>query len=295
MAAQDMPPAEVDIEVDLVRTLVADQYPDLAGLPIRRLAFGWDNVSFRLGPDHVARLPRRELSAHLVSNEARWLPELASALPLPVPVPIFLGAPGHGYPWPWLIAPLLRGTPFWESADIDHRSCARQLGGFLAALHRTAPRDAPENPYRGGPLVDRDEATRSRLDSLAGVVDSGRLQAVWSEAHIAKPPSHAPVWLHGDLHAANLLFAGGKVAGVLDFGDITAGDPATDLAIAWTFVPSRHREAFWDVYGNADRDLRLRAKAWALSLGTAYLAFSADNPTMAGIGERALAAVLESD
>ena len=38
----------------------------------------------------------------------------------------------------------------------------------------------------------------------------------------------------------------------------------------------------------------LRAKGWALSLGTAYLAFSADNRTMGLIGEGVLTAVLDS-
>jgi hypothetical protein len=35
-----------------------------------------------------------------------------------------------------------------------------------------------------------------------------------------------------------------------------------------------------------------RARGWALSLALAFLAHSADNPMMAGIGRRTLAAVL---
>jgi aminoglycoside phosphotransferase (APT) family kinase protein len=181
-----------------------------------------------------------------------------------------------------------------ESEDIDHASCAGQLGGFLAALHRPAPPAAPDNPSRGHPLADRDQATRNRLESLANVVDSTRLRVIWNDALAARPFTHPPVWLHGDLHPANLLFARGKVSGVLDFGDITSGDPATDLAIAWFLVPARHRDVFWRAYGDVDADLMLRAKGWALSLGIAYLAFSADNRTMGEIGEGALTAVLES-
>ena len=91
-----MPAAEVEITADLVRRLLAGQHPDLAGLPVRPLASGWDNSLFRLGDELVARLPRRALGASILVNEQRWLPSLASRLPLPVPVPVRTGVPGEG-------------------------------------------------------------------------------------------------------------------------------------------------------------------------------------------------------
>lgn len=33
-----------------------------------------------------------------------------------------------------------------------------------------------------------------------------------------------PVWLHGDLHTANLLVSEGALPAVIDFGDITSAD-----------------------------------------------------------------------
>jgi aminoglycoside phosphotransferase (APT) family kinase protein len=39
------------------------------------------------------------------------------------------------------------------------------------------------------------------------------------------------VWLDGDLHPGNMLVIGGRLSGVIDFGDLTSGDPATDLAL----------------------------------------------------------------
>jgi aminoglycoside phosphotransferase (APT) family kinase protein len=293
MAGQNMPAAEVDVDEQLVRRLLRDQKPELADATISQMAFGWDNVSFRIGVDLVARLPRRVLAAHLIANEARWLPQLAPRLPLPIPVPVFLGAPAHGYPWQWLIAPLIPGRPAPEADRLDYTACARQLGGFLAALHVPAPEDAPENPFRGEPLAERDGTTRERLAGLADVVDAGRLGKIWDET--AGAPAHrgAPVWLHGDLHPANLLTEHGRLSGVVDFGDVTSGDPATDLAIAWSFLPPGTRELFWRSYGKGDEPaLRSRARGWAVSLGAAYLAHSADNPTMARIGQRMLTAIL---
>jgi aminoglycoside phosphotransferase (APT) family kinase protein len=93
VAAQNMPAAEIDIDDGLVRRLLADQHPDLAGLPLALVANGWDNAIFRLGDDLAVRLPRRQLGADLVVNEQRWLPELAPRLPLRVPVPLRVGSP----------------------------------------------------------------------------------------------------------------------------------------------------------------------------------------------------------
>jgi hypothetical protein len=51
-----MPPAEVDVSAELVRQLLAEQHPDLAGLPLGVLN-GWDNMVCTAGADLLARLP----------------------------------------------------------------------------------------------------------------------------------------------------------------------------------------------------------------------------------------------
>jgi len=106
-----MPAAEIDIPVELVRDLLREQHRDLADLPLRVLANGWDNVLVRIGEELVARLPRRAVAVDLIRREQEWLPQLAPALPLPIPVPVRLGRPGCGYPWPWTVLAYLPGEP----------------------------------------------------------------------------------------------------------------------------------------------------------------------------------------
>ncbi|MFK9733996.1 phosphotransferase, partial [Escherichia coli] len=52
------------------------------------------------------------------------------------------------------------------------------------------------------------------------------------------------VWFHGDVAAGNLLVRDGRLVGVIDFGCAGVGDPACDLAVAWTLLGGQSREVF---------------------------------------------------
>ena len=287
-----MPAAEVDVGVELVRGLLADQRPDLSDLTVAPLGSGWDNFSFRLGDEHVVRFPRRSLASSLVENEARWLPMLAPTLPLPVPAPLFLGEPGRGYPWRWVISPWIPGEPVGEREPLDPVVAAEGLAAFLAALHQPAPPSAPRNQFRGIPLRDRDPTTRQRIRALESQLDATALLEIWDESLEMPGHSGPPRWLHGDLHPLNLLAENGRLTGVIDFGDITSGDPATDLAVAWMLFARPNRESFRALYRDEDDDLWLRARGWAVSLATSYLAHSADNAAMGAVGRLTIDRVL---
>lgn len=287
-----MPAAEVDVTGDLVQRLIASQHPDLAGLPVTFLANGWDNVLYRVGDRLVARLPRRALGAEIIVNEQRWLSSFT--LPLPVPRPERVGTPSAAYPWPWSLVPYLPGEPASSAPDTDGEAAAVALGGFLRALHVPAPADAPVNRVRGHWVGEREDSFRANLAAASGQVDEAVVLRVWAEAVAAPRYAGPPLWLHGDLHPANILVRDGKVSGVIDWGDITSGDPATDLSVAWSLLPLSCHETFWASYGGADSALRARARGWALRLALVFLAFSADNPAMLAIGHRTLPRVLTS-
>jgi aminoglycoside phosphotransferase (APT) family kinase protein len=293
-----MPAAEVDLTPDLVRRLLADQHPDLAGLPVTVLANGWDNLVCRLGDDLLVRLPRRTLAAELLAHEQRWLPELAPRLPLLVPAPARTGRPGLGYPWPWSVVPFFPGQIAAERAPADLRETATTLARFLRALHVPAPADAPASPVRGIPLAGRAETFARNLEVLgAGLdraaVDRAAVLRIWETALAAPRWERPPTWLHGDLHPANMLVSGGRLSAVIDWGDITRGDPAGDLSAVWMLLPATQHGAFRDAY-QPDEATWLRGQGWALALAIVFLANSADNPLIMRIGERTLRTVLAS-
>ncbi|HVV38327.1 MAG TPA: aminoglycoside phosphotransferase family protein [Acidimicrobiales bacterium] len=290
--ANPMPAAEVDISEDLVRCLLAEQHADLADREVRFESEGWDCAIFRLGDDLAVRLPRRAINAALMPDELRWLPQLAPQLTLAVNTPVRAGAPGCGYPWPWAVTAWFDGSSWADAPVDDPRLAAETLGEFVRSLATPAPDDAPTNPYRGGPLSDRDQAVRERLQQLGASIDAATVLDIWSDALGA--PKNAPRrWLHGDLHPANVIVRHGRLVAVIDWVDMCGGDWAYDLAAAWIcFDDPAARAAFKLAAGVQDDAAWRRARGCALSHGIACLANSADNPRMRAVGEATLAAVL---
>jgi aminoglycoside phosphotransferase (APT) family kinase protein len=292
VAAQNMPAAEIDIDEPLVRRLLAAQHPDLAGLPLALVANGWDNAIFRLGGDLAVRLPRRQLGADLVVNEQRWLPELASRLPLPVPVPLRVGLPSDEYPWNWTVVAWFDGDVAADVALVDPMLEARRLGRFVDALHTPAPADAPVNPFRGQPIDELRPRVVNSIERLGRSIDAGAVTARLDRLTDVADWNGAPVWLHGDLHSANVLVCDGTICAVIDFGDTTSGDPAVDLAIGWMLFDEAALDVFRASAGAVDDATWSRAQAWALHFALLYLLHSADNQRFKRMGTHLLERVV---
>jgi aminoglycoside phosphotransferase (APT) family kinase protein len=288
-----MPEAEVAIDAERVRGLLRAQHPDLADLPIALLAEGWDTVTFRIGEDLLARLPRRAIVGVQIVNEHVWLPRLAPRLPVPIPAPVRIGAPQGDYPWPWSVLPYFPGATIGD-APLD-RAVGTTFGEFLRALHHTPPADAPTNPYRGGPLAARRDGYNDRAKGLAARLSLPRVvDRIW-DAGVEAPIDVAPTWLHGDLHPLNVLMDDGRLSAVIDWIDICAGDRATDLAALWALpFTADARAAALAAYGGVSDATLARARAWAAYFGVVHLSSGLANaPRHARIGERILQTLAE--
>jgi aminoglycoside phosphotransferase (APT) family kinase protein len=168
---------------------------------------------------------------------------------------------------------------------------AGELAAFMRELHVPAPADAPVSPVRGVPLSVRDEQIQDRLTS-GKLAREDELRRLWDELITAPEWAGPPVWVHGDPHPANLVLHGSRLAAVLDFGDLNAGDPATDLAAAWLVFDAEGRAAFRAGI-EADPATWVRARAWALAIGTAIAVFADIHPGLADAGEHAITQVLD--
>ncbi|MGN7251800.1 aminoglycoside phosphotransferase family protein [Arthrobacter sp. SAFR-014] len=289
-----MPPATVEVGAAVVHALIRDQRPDLADRSLVRVANGWDNATFRLGDDLAVRLPRRNEAVPLIVHEQLCLPGIARRSPVPVPVPVHAGRPAPDFPWPWSIVRWVPGTAALDRRPADRAPAVDGLAAFLKALHVPAAAGVPVNPLRGVPLPDRDATVMARLADGKRYRQAAELEALWAQACAAPAWDGPAMMLHGDLHPANILLAAeGSLAGVIDFGDVGAGDPAVDLAVGWLMFDAGTRQRFIRAFGSSvDRDTWARARGWALILSTAMLSNSDDNPPMFSVGEFGLRQVL---
>jgi aminoglycoside phosphotransferase (APT) family kinase protein len=272
--------AEIVVSPELALELIHEQFPELAR-SVEPLGSGWDNTVYLVDGELVFRFPRRSVAVPMIETEARVLPKLAPHLPLAIPSPEWLGAATEQFPWPFGGYRKVAGRPATdvELSPADRRRAAEPLAAFLRALHAI--------PTTGLGLPSEDEIGRTDLASrmpllaerLRGLEDAGVIAdgcpwlRLFEAGDLPAPPAHT-VTVHGDLSERHVLLDDAhRVCGVIDWGDMHAGDPALDLSILYSFFPAPDRGEFLRVYGNVDartaRAARLHA-AFAATSSTLY-------------------------
>jgi aminoglycoside phosphotransferase (APT) family kinase protein len=200
----------------------------------------------------------------------------------------------------------VRGEPLDCTSISRGDHAADALAGFLRALHVEAPADAPASSDRGAHPKKCTDGFEKFLQAVAPggfSADIRAVWAVWDDAVAAPEWEGPPVWLHGDLHPANVVVSDGTLSGVVDFDAMFAGDPAWDLAAAWLLLPAGAASRFFEVYAHADEATIRRARGLA-ALKSLFLILMGQNgeqglpggkPTWGPAGRAALDRVLTSN
>ncbi|MGC4175868.1 phosphotransferase [Demequina sp.] len=268
----NLPDAHPAVSAETARALVDSQFPQFAELPLGDMTFGWDNAMVRLGDSLAVRMPRIPESVGSLLKERDLLHRLGEAWTFPFPRIVGDGSPGHGYPWPWSIITWLPGSIAAErplSAD-----GAGDLGRALAQVHVPADPNAPLNSEQSVEMEARNDVTVSAMEAAAVTggprgeqLDLGLARSVWERA-LGAPGPQEQVWAHADLHAFNALTRDdGALAGIIDWGDMAACDPAVDLGFACMLTSAEGLEAMFDAYSETHPvDAALRARAHGIGL-----------------------------
>jgi len=294
MGATRMHADEVPTDVALVRRLLAQQFPEWAGLPIELVeSYGTDHDIYRLGDHLAARLPRIGWATGQAAQEAEWLPKLAPHLPLALPVQLAMGRPAEGYPFDWSVYEWLPGENANGTID-DLDQAAVDLAAFVQALRRVSTTGAHPRARgrRGGPLAESNESVRRSIVELGKRFDGAAVLRSWQESLDAPAWEGREVWVHGDLLPGNLLVVDGRLSSVIDFGGLNVGDPACDLQPAWNLFAGSSRARFLAEL-EVDRASWLRGRGWALYQAVSALPYYWDtNPGMIRQASHALTQVL---
>jgi aminoglycoside phosphotransferase (APT) family kinase protein len=256
----------------------------------------------RLGDDLVVRLPLHESADRMIRHEQRWLERIAARLPVAAPVPVFAGHPSSTWPWAWSIAPWRAGRTLEEFVPATRATTIETLAACFVALHHPAPDDAPHNAVRGVPLLERDPVLRERLELAANgdvgasdqlpASDLALIERAWNAGLAASIHAGPKLWVHGDLHPRNILCADEAepvITALLDFSDLSAGDPATDLSCAWFLYEQGDRQRLRSLLGDAYSDADwTRGRAWAALLGLVFATHPKGSAQLKQVGHHTL-------
>ena len=220
---------------------IARVAPEFAGEPVTRLGEGMDSIAFSVGGAFVFRFAKHAEAAAGLRREIALLPRLAPRLPLEVPRHEYVGEHSDTA-FPFVGYRLIRGEPLHRTLYDSLPEAAREgvladLASFLDAVHAFPAGEAARcgvapHGERAGYLEDlrraRDDVFPRLADPVRHRIESRLRAFLDDDANFAD----APTLLHADLWPEHILYsrAEGRLAGVIDFGDLSLGDPAYDLA-----------------------------------------------------------------
>ncbi len=224
---QALMPEALTVKVERVMPLVgglsADTFRVQATFETTDGARGLDVVVRRIPVDGL-------LAPYDVEREYRILLALQKS-PVPVPAVIGCDPDGEHLGAPCLVTAYVDGEPlsFFGQATASDDPRLPAYYAALAAIHSLDWRalgleflDEADDPVEGE--LSRDEA-RLELHDCAGPEE--RRMLAWLRAN--KPPDMSTAFVHGDPNHANYLFAGSRVAAVVDWELAFVGDPRIDL------------------------------------------------------------------
>lgn len=304
-----MHPGQVTQSVAEAAESVAEQVPELAGLPVEPVRSNGTVVApFRVGEAFLARFPlvpdgtdkaRARLQA--AADHALFL---TGRLPVDVPRPVAVCEPTASYRGYWSVWSWVPGESL-DRARVDPGVLARDLARLLRSFNAQLTggvsfiADDADRTWnglgRGGlPLADTEWVRRS-IASAAHLIDPGAATAVWERALAAPRLDGPPSVIHGDPMPGNLVVRDGRLAGLIDITARVVGDPAADLQPAWTLFDEPERSVFRCAM-EADDAAWERGRGWAFEMAIGAVAYyEHSNLEFSALAARTLNRLLEDE
>jgi aminoglycoside phosphotransferase (APT) family kinase protein len=291
---------QLAVSAGTVRELVGAQFPAWRRLTVRAVKpAGTVNAIFRIGDELVARFPLSPGSAASVrrrlESEVAAARQLAGRTRFATPEPVAIGEPGAGYPLPWTVQTWLPGVTAAEDDPGGSVAFAHDLAEFISGVRAISTGGRVfGGSGRGGDLRSHDGWMQTCFERSGQLLDVPRLRRIWEAMRQLPRGTAGDVMSHGDLIPGNLIVSAGRLAGILDTGDVAPADPALDLVAAWHLLEDGAREALRGDLSCGDLEWE-RGRAWAFEQAMGLVWYYADsNPVMSRLGRRTLDRILAS-
>jgi aminoglycoside 2''-phosphotransferase len=239
------------------RARIQAVFPQIDAREIRAIGSGWSANTYDVDGAWVVQFARHDEAAEKLRRQIDTLPELAAELSALVPEPVYVDrdVPAIAYR-------RLHGVPLDEAPD---GLWPERLGRFLYDLHLMPP-----------------EYVGLRASSVARVRDDMREQLSWMRTDVVpllkgdeatsceerfdsfleddEAWRFAPCLIHDDIGPEHVLVSlSGDLVGVVDWEDLTVGDPVSDFAWLLHARPEDGERALGAYGGAPDPTFRMRA------------------------------------
>jgi aminoglycoside 2''-phosphotransferase len=186
----------------------------------------------------VFRFSKHEPARAALRRENCLLPQIKRAVSLQIPQPEFAclngGAEESFIAYPFLIDSALTAEKYLMLGERARTRCAGQVADFLGELHAVDLSTARNCGVLNEEAGDKYRVWLDKLHDFKGGAfsaadfDFARNEIERYYESVEREP-FAPVLLHGDLSPDHVLYDGGRVTAIIDFGDLMIGDPARDF------------------------------------------------------------------
>ncbi|MDH5670936.1 MAG: phosphotransferase [Myxococcales bacterium] len=253
-----------------VASVLADLGADFGA--VRAVEQGWSYWTFEVEPGWIFRFPRNDDIARSLEVELEVLPGIEAHVPFAVPhfehVGSFRGRPYIGYR-------KIPGRPLRPEDLLDPGSGTDAVARALSSLHRVpkaavaAARgiNASVEGWRQRYLGLREEARARVFPRLDGPLVAAAERGFDRFLQEELPALEAVTVVHYDLGCAHILMdePGAEVRGIIDFEEVTVGDPAVDFVGLLCTCGEEAVVRVLERYGGPDDDrlqARIRFYAW---------------------------------
>lgn len=220
------------------RDLIRSAFPDIAFARARLITSGFANVVLILDEDWVFRFPRNEYRRLALFREIRLLSELRPKTSFALPHYTHV-APDESFAGYRMIRGReLRPELFHALDRQTQESVASQFAGLLSALHALPPSLATAGERARVAQTNAEHRAhyfakkRRHMARKLGATLPERLDRLYSE--FLTQDRYQERLINSDIDDDHLLWDGER-AGLIDFGDVTIGDPAIDFALLWAY------------------------------------------------------------